>query len=103
MVVNNWYITTNMLCDVVKEDTSKTWPKVFISSFWVIVVLVVSNLILANLIEIRDDRAVAVHKEFEKRRKIKALRNHLKDKDAIEYSEKAFNKGMADKDETKEF
>ena len=52
MVVNNWWITTNMLCDIVDHS----WPKTFIASFWVLIVLVVANLIVANVIEIQDNR-----------------------------------------------
>ena len=48
MVVNNWWVTTNMLTDIAESN----WPKVFVATFWVLIVLVIANLILANVIEI---------------------------------------------------
>ena len=64
MVVNNWWMTTNMLCVI--ADSS--WPKFFITTFWILIVLVVANLILANVIEIQDNRSAQVRKVFAKRR-----------------------------------
>ena len=86
MVVNNWWVTTNMLSDI----TDSHWPRVFVATFWVLVVLVVANLILANVIEIQDNRSDNVHKAFRKRRNIGLLRKHLEGKDIWQYSNDAF-------------
>ena len=53
MVVNNWFLTTNMLSDIYD---GATWPRIFVASFWVFCVLIVTNLIIANVIEIYDSR-----------------------------------------------
>ena len=64
MVVNNWWVTTNMLCVI----SDSNWPRYFITTFWILIVLVVANLILSNVIEIQDNRSAEVRKVFEKRR-----------------------------------
>ena len=63
MVVNNWFVTTNMLSGLYD---GAAWPKIFVASFWVFVVLIVANLIIANVIEIYDARYSEVESLFEK-------------------------------------
>ena len=60
MVVNNWWITTNMLTDITEER----WPKYFTATFWILIVLIVANLILANVLEIQDNRAEDAKRAF---------------------------------------
>ena len=84
MVVNNWFLTTNMLSLV---DGGSVWPKVFISSFWVLCVLIVTNLIIANVLEIYDSRVDEVDSLFEKRKETKALKEHLAGKTDVEMQE----------------
>ena len=81
MVVNNWFVTTNMLSLI---DGDSPWPKVFISSFWVCSVLIVTNLIIANVLEIYDSRVDEVDSLFERRRDTKALKKHLQEKSEVE-------------------
>jgi len=50
MVVNNWFITCNMYCDVVGSN----YPQVFFILFWVVTVLIMLNLVIAFMIEIYD-------------------------------------------------
>ena len=48
MVVNNWYVTTDMYVSVVETK----WPIVFFAIFWVFAVLICLNIITASVIEI---------------------------------------------------
>ena len=81
MVVNNWFVTTNMLSALYGGTI---WPKIFVSSFWVFVVLIVANLIIANVIEIYDSKYIEVESYFELIAETKELRNHLNGKSELE-------------------
>ena len=48
MVVNNWFITTDMYCEVMGSRL----PIFFFVSFWVLSVLILLNIVTASIIEI---------------------------------------------------
>ena len=48
MVINNWYNTTNMLCDIV----GNSWPIVFTFSFIVVITWLMLSLLIAFVLEI---------------------------------------------------
>lgn len=49
MVVNNWFVTTQMYADVLKEPMV---PFFFFVCFWVTVVLILMNVVLSMILEI---------------------------------------------------
>ena len=98
MVVNNWWMTTNMLSAIYD---GAIWPKIFLASFWVFTVLNVTNLIIANVLEIYDSRLDEVESLFEKRKDTKALKQYLEKKDEVElevFSKKAFEQYSTEND-----
>ena len=60
MVVNNWFITCNMYCDVV----GSYYPQVYFISFWVVTVLIMLNLVIAFMIEIYEAANNETQEEF---------------------------------------
>lgn len=63
MVINNWFNTTNMLCDVVGNN----WPRLYTFSFIVIVVWIFLSVLIAFVLEIHGTVADEVDKEFKRR------------------------------------
>ena len=48
MVVNNWWVTTDMYCSVMQSR----WPIVFFASFWIFSVLILLNIVTASVIDV---------------------------------------------------
>ena len=48
MIVNNWYVTV----DMITFDLGNNWVKVYFASFWVTVVLVMLNIVTSFVLEI---------------------------------------------------
>ena len=48
MVINNWFVTTDMLCDVVGNN----WPRVFTITFILVVTWIMLSVIIAFVLEI---------------------------------------------------
>jgi len=70
MVINNWYITTNMLCDVLGNN----WPVVFTFSFIIIVVWLMLNVMIGFVIEIHEAVSEEVDKEWKRREWVSNLK-----------------------------
>ena len=51
MIVNNWFITCNMLCEI----KGSALPRMFFTSFWVLTVLIMLNLVISFILEIYSD------------------------------------------------
>ena len=62
MIVNNWYVTTNMLCDIVDNN----WPRLYFGSFWILVVLIMLNKVLSILIEVYGSAQQKAEEGFKK-------------------------------------
>ena len=55
MVVNNWFIVVDMYTAIMDGDTigsSKTYVRLYFISFWIVVVLMQLNLLVAVVLEI---------------------------------------------------
>ena len=63
MVVNNWWVVVNMLSDV---QGSHWFVRIFFISFWVTVVLVLVNIMVAIVLEIYGSVDSEVNQKFEK-------------------------------------
>ena len=48
MIVNNWFVTTNMFCDIVDNN----WPRFYFATFWILVVLIMLNKVLSIILEV---------------------------------------------------
>ena len=48
MVVNNWYNTCNLCCDVIGAN----WPRAYFIAFWIATVLIMLNLVVSFVLEI---------------------------------------------------
>ena len=72
MVVNNWYNTTNMLCDVV----GNRWPRVYTFSFIVITVWIMLSLVISFVLEIHSTVSEDVEREWKRREWVKTLRTN---------------------------
>ena len=62
MIVNNWYVTCDMIC-IVKNSG---WPRTFFVAFWVLTVLIMLNLVISFVLEIYSDTAEGVDKAHQK-------------------------------------
>ena len=81
MVVNNWYNTTNMLCDCV----GNSWPILYTFSFIMITVWIMLSLVIAFVLEIHESVSNDVDKEWKRRAWVSSLRSgfengHMEDK-----------------------
>lgn len=81
MVINNWFNTTNMLCDVVGNK----WPRLFTFSFIIIVVWIFLSVLIAFVLEIHGTVADEVEKEFKRRMWVDNLKHGWK-KGGLNYS-----------------
>ena len=59
MIVNNWYVTVDMITFVVQSD----WVKVYFASFWVTVVLIMLNIVTSFVLEIYSGAAEEIEEE----------------------------------------
>jgi hypothetical protein len=70
MVVNNWFNTTNMLCDI----AGNSWPIVFTFSFIMICVWIMLSVMIAFVLEIHGKVCEDVEKEWKRREWVNNLR-----------------------------
>lgn len=70
MVINNWYNTTNSLCDIAGNN----WPRLFTFSFIMVCVWIFLSVLIAFVLEIFGNVASDVEREFKRRIWIEALR-----------------------------
>lgn len=70
MVINNWFNTTNMLCDV----TGTYWPRFYTFSFIMIVVWIMLSVLIAFVLEIHGVVGDEVEKEWKRREWVSNLR-----------------------------
>ena len=82
MVVNNWYVTVNMYCDVL----GKNWPIVFFASFWVCAVLILLNIVTASVIEVYSATEEVLTEKFNFMKNTHYLMDRWKDKTQQEIS-----------------
>lgn len=71
MVINNWFNTTNMLCDVCGNN----WPRLFTFSFIMIVVWIMLSVLIAFVLEIHGVVSEEVEKEWKRREWVGNLKN----------------------------
>ena len=62
MIVNNWFITCDMLCMV----HGNNFPRMLFSAFWVVTVLIMLNLVISFILEIYSDTEGETEKLFTK-------------------------------------
>ena len=58
MVMNNWYNTCNMCCEVVGSN----WPRVYFILFWVASVLIMLNLVVSFVLEVYSGQSEKLKK-----------------------------------------
>ena len=62
MVVNNWYITVQMYTDIIGDTW---WPRIYFVCFWIGMVLIQLNILIAIVLEIyssvADDLRIKNH------------------------------------------
>lgn len=63
MVVNNWFITCNMICLIQQS----IWPRVYFVLFWIMTVLMMLNIVIAFVLEIYENSADETEAEFKRR------------------------------------
>ena len=63
MVINNWFVVIDNLSIVVGSEGA-WWIRLFFTSFWVIVVLLLMNIIIAIVIEIHDSLTQEIDENF---------------------------------------
>lgn len=61
MVVNNWYVVVNMISEVVGNTIL---VRLFFTSFWVTVVLILVNIMVAIVLEIYGSVSAEVDAKF---------------------------------------
>ena len=76
MVVNNWYVTVNMYSNVMGETV---WVRLYFVSFWIAIVLIQMNIVIAIVLEIYGSVTEQVRAETHKRSVRAQLRQHFKD------------------------
>ena len=69
MVVNNWWLTCNMFIDI----SGNRWPALYFTSFWVLTVLIIFNLVVSNVIEIYEEVETDVQQTFDGRSQVQEL------------------------------
>ena len=78
MVVNNWYVTVDMYANIMGEATG---VRLYFVSFWIAIVLIQMNIVIAIVLEIYGSVTNQVREETQKRRMRRELRNYFKDDD----------------------
>ena len=62
MIVNNWFVTCDMLCGIVGNNN----PRMFFVAFWVLTVLIMLNLVISFILEIYSDTESESEKLYSK-------------------------------------
>lgn len=52
MIINNWFVTVDMYVDIEKD--SWVWVRCFFISFWIAIVLIQVNIVIAIILEINS-------------------------------------------------
>ena len=65
MVINNWFIVIDVYSKIIGTGSS-WWIRLFFTSFWVIIVLILMNIMIAIVLEIHDSLALEVNEKFKK-------------------------------------
>ena len=73
MVVNNWFVTCNMYCEVMGAN----WPRIFFIVFWIVTVLIMLNLVISFILEIFADVGQAVEKVHARHDMVLRLRQNF--------------------------
>jgi len=79
MIVNNWYDTVNMFAGV----TNPYGPRFYFVSWYVIVTFIITNLVIAFVMEIYGDTACNIEREHERRRTYVDIYERMKDRDTL--------------------
>jgi hypothetical protein len=75
MIVNNWFVTCNMLC-IIKDNS---YPIIFFVAFWILTVLIMLNLVISFILEIYSDTESKVEKTYTRNEWIKKLKDQFDD------------------------
>ena len=65
MVVNNWWVVVNMLVDI---NGHTILVRMFFTSFWITIVLILVNIMIAIVLEIYGSVSAEVDDRFKKQR-----------------------------------
>lgn len=87
MVVNNWYVTVNQYT-VIMGEHNQWWVRLYFVSFWVTIVLIELNILIAIVLEIFSAVAEKVMEHVDKVRAQKGLFKHFKGDDEETIREK---------------
>jgi hypothetical protein len=71
MIVNNWFITCDMLCTI----KGNSLPRLFFVAFWVLTVLIMLNLVISFILEIYSDTESKVEKTYTRNEWIRKLKD----------------------------
>jgi len=78
MIVNNWYVTCDMICIVMGTDgVPSNWPRTFFVAFWVLTVLIMLNLVISFVLEIYSETGDTVEKVHNKQEWIRKLKSNF--------------------------
>ena len=85
MVLNNWFVVVDMIC---RYTGWPTLTRSFFVAYWIIVVLILVNIIVAVVIEIHQSLEDENEEKFKRIRAQKRLYLELKDDDISEMRRK---------------
>ena len=77
MIINNWFVTVDMYVDIEKD--SWVWVRCFFISFWIAIVLIQVNIVIAIILEINSSVTQLVHDRYHRWDIKDKLREHFKD------------------------
>ena len=77
MIINNWFVTVDMYVDIEKD--SWVWVRCFFISFWIAIVLIQVNIVIAIILEINSSVTQLVHDRYRRWDIKDKLREHFKD------------------------
>lgn len=87
MIVNNWFVTCNMICIIV----GRPYPRMFFVAFWVLTVLIMLNLVISFVLDIYAETEEAVEKTYTKQQGIIKLKNNFEtNEDVAEWRKKRY-------------
>ena len=82
MVVNNWFITVDMYTDI-KGPGNVWWVRIFFISFWIVIVLIQLNIVIAVILEIYSSVTEEVYEHKRKIDVAKKLKAWFKDENEL--------------------
>lgn len=74
MVVNNWFVTMNMYCETIGNQ----WPCLFFVVWYTLSIVMITNLVVAFILEVFGTSSTRVDKEHQRRHSTIKLMNRLK-------------------------